>query len=70
VTSDPELRLGPLCLSGDTAVHAIRLLGSVVRGFASLDPAGGFDYSGPPSEESRAYIADALDAMLRARRRA
>jgi hypothetical protein len=33
-----------------------------------LDLAGGFDYSGPPSEESRAYIADALDAMLRARR--
>jgi hypothetical protein len=35
-------------LSGDTAVHAIRLLGSVVRGFASLDLAGGFDYSGTP----------------------
>jgi hypothetical protein len=38
------------------------------RGFASLDLAGGFDHSGPPSEESRAYIADALDAMLRGRR--
>ena len=55
-------------LSGDTEVHAIRLLGSVVGGFASLDLAGGFEHSGPPSEESRAYIADALDAMLRASR--
>jgi AcrR family transcriptional regulator len=54
-------------LSGDAEVHAIRLLGSVVRGFASLDLAGGFEHSGPPSEETRAYIADALDAMLRAR---
>ena len=55
-------------LSGDTEVHAIRLLGSVVRGFASLDSADAFGHSGPPSEESRAYIAEALDAMLRARR--
>jgi AcrR family transcriptional regulator len=55
-------------LSGDAEVHAIRLLGSVVGGFASLDLAGGFEHSGPPSGESRAYIADALDAMLRARR--
>lgn len=52
-------------LSGDSEVHAIRLLGSVVRGFASLDVADSFDHSGPPSEESRAYIADALDSMLR-----
>jgi AcrR family transcriptional regulator len=55
-------------LSGDAEVHAIRLLGSVIRGFASLDVAGGFEHSGPPSEESRAYIADALDTMLRERR--
>lgn len=53
-------------ISGDAAVHAIRLLGSVVHGFASLDLAGGFEHSEPPSEESRAYIADAVDAMLRA----
>lgn len=52
-------------LRDDTEVHAVRLLGSVVRGFTSLDLAGGFDHSGPPSEESRAYIADALDTMLR-----
>jgi hypothetical protein len=52
-------------LSGNTEVHAIRLLGSVVRGFSSLDLAGGFQHSGPPAEESRAYIVDALDAMLR-----
>jgi AcrR family transcriptional regulator len=55
-------------LSGDTEVHAIRLLGSVVRGFASLDLAGGFEHRRPPSEGSRAYIADAVDAMLRAPR--
>ena len=52
-------------LSEDSEVHAIRLLGSVVRGFTSLDLAGGFEHSGPPSDESRAYIADALDTMLR-----
>lgn len=55
-------------LSGDTEVHAVRLLGSVVRGFTSLDLAGGFDHSGPPSEESLGYIVDALDAMLRERK--
>jgi AcrR family transcriptional regulator len=55
-------------VSGDTEVHAIRLLGSVVQGFASLDLAGGFEHSTPSSEESRAYIADAVDAMLRAQR--
>jgi AcrR family transcriptional regulator len=53
-------------LSGDAEVHAIRLLGSVVRGFSSLDLAGGFERSGPPVEDSRVYIVDALDAMLRA----
>ena len=53
-------------LSAATEVHAIRLLGSVVRGFTSLDVAGGFVHSGPSTEESRVYIADALDAMLRA----
>jgi AcrR family transcriptional regulator len=56
--------------SPDTEVHAIRLVGSVVRGFSSLDVAGGFEHSGPPSEETRDYIVDALDAMLRARRHA
>ncbi len=55
-------------LSGDAEVHAIRLLGSVVRGFTSLDLAGGFEHSSPPSDESRAYIAHALDIMLRERR--
>ncbi|WGL50970.1 TetR/AcrR family transcriptional regulator [Nocardioides sp. BP30] len=52
-------------LSGDAQIHAVRLLGSVVGGFASLESVGGFDLSAPPSEESRAYIADAVDAMLR-----
>ena len=56
-------------LSGDTEVHAIRLLGSVVRGFASLDLAGSFEHSRPPGDESRAYIADTVDAMLRTPRR-
>ena len=55
-------------LSGDAEVHAIRLLGSVVGGFTSLDLAGGFQHSSPPSDESRAYIAHALDLMLRERK--
>ena len=50
--------------SGDE-VHVIRLLGSVVLGFATLDLAGAFAHSEPPSQESRRFIAEALDAMLR-----
>jgi WHG domain-containing protein len=53
-------------LTGDRAVHAVRLLGSVVQGFTTLDLADAFAHSQPPSQESRRYIVDALDAMLRA----
>lgn len=55
-------------LSEDAEVHAIRLLGSVVHGFTTLDLAGGFEHSQPPSDASRAYIAEAVDAMLRGSR--
>lgn len=53
-------------LSGDEEVHAVRLLSSLVQGFVMIDGAGGFAHSEPPSEESRRYIVDKLDAMLRA----
>ncbi|UUW88854.1 TetR/AcrR family transcriptional regulator [Pimelobacter simplex] len=46
-------------------VHAIRLLGSVVHGFASLEQAGSFAHSEPSSDESWVAVLDALDATLR-----
>lgn len=47
------------------AVHAVRLLGSVVHGFADLELSGGFDHSEPPAEESWTRALDALDRTLR-----
>lgn len=52
-------------LAGDAEVHAIRLLGSVVQGFTSLDVAGGFEHSDPPGAASREFIVDGVDAVLR-----
>ncbi|AIY17901.1 TetR family transcriptional regulator [Pimelobacter simplex] len=46
-------------------VHAIRLLGSLVHGFASLELAGSFAHSAPASDESWVAVLDALDATLR-----
>ncbi|MGG7507464.1 TetR/AcrR family transcriptional regulator [Plantibacter sp. YIM 135249] len=46
-------------------VHAIRLIGSTVRGFITLEMSGGFDHSAPASGESWTEIIDALDALLR-----
>ncbi|EWC62308.1 hypothetical protein UO65_2295 [Actinokineospora spheciospongiae] len=45
--------------------HAVRLLGSVFHGFASLDAAGSFDHSAPDAAQSWPRILDALDALLR-----
>ncbi|WP_328500016.1 WHG domain-containing protein [Streptomyces sp. NBC_00457] len=45
--------------------HAVRLLGSVFHGYASLEGAGGFSHSAPDSEESWARVLDALDTLLR-----
>ncbi|MFI6007638.1 TetR/AcrR family transcriptional regulator [Streptomyces sp. NPDC051243] len=47
------------------ATHAVRLLGSVFHGYASLESAGGFSHSAPDSEETWTRILDALDALLR-----
>jgi AcrR family transcriptional regulator len=52
-------------LSGDAETHAVRLLGSVVQGYATLDLAGSFGHSEPPAEETRRYIIEAVDAVLR-----
>ncbi|WP_028643930.1 TetR/AcrR family transcriptional regulator [Nocardioides sp. URHA0020] len=47
------------------AVHAVRLIGSVVHGFTALEVGGSFEHSAPASEESWARILDALDLTLR-----
>ncbi len=52
-------------LTEPDATHAVRLLGSVFHGYASLETAGGFRHSAPDSEESWIRILDALDALLR-----
>ncbi|MFJ8630277.1 TetR/AcrR family transcriptional regulator [Streptomyces sp. NPDC093568] len=52
-------------LAEPDATHAVRLLGSVFHGYASLESAGGFSHSAPDSEESWTRILDALDALLR-----
>ena len=45
--------------------HAVRLLGSVVHGYVSLELAGSFSHSAPTAHESWLRILDALDALLR-----
>ena len=45
--------------------HAVRLLGSVVRGFVDLERAGAFDHSTPDPETSWRRCLDGLDALLR-----
>ena len=44
---------------------AVRLLGSVFRGYVDLELGGGFSHSAPGSQESWARILDALDALPR-----
>jgi AcrR family transcriptional regulator len=45
-------------------VHAIRLLGSVMLGFSTLELAGSFDHSQPSPELSWQAAVDALHPML------
>ncbi|MCD4534718.1 TetR/AcrR family transcriptional regulator [Nocardioides sp. cx-169] len=47
------------------ATHAVRLLGSVFRGFVDLELAGAFGHSEPDSATSWQRALDALDALLR-----
>lgn len=44
---------------------AVRLLGSVIHGYAALELAGTFSYSAPTSDDSWPRILDALDSLLR-----
>lgn len=52
-------------LTEPDATHAVRLLGSVFHGYASLELAGGFSHSAPGSDETWTRILDAVDALLR-----
>ncbi|SEN56267.1 TetR/AcrR family transcriptional regulator [Nonomuraea pusilla] len=45
--------------------HAVRLLGSVFHGYATLEMGGGFSHSAPDTEETWSRTLDALDALLR-----
>jgi AcrR family transcriptional regulator len=52
-------------LAGDDETHAVRLIGSVLHGYASLELAGSFDHSDPPGDKTWPRILDGLDHMLR-----
>ncbi|SDD50176.1 TetR/AcrR family transcriptional regulator [Auraticoccus monumenti] len=52
-------------LSGDDQTHAVRLLGSVVHGWVSLELDGAFSHSEPSSDVSWARALDGLDSLLR-----
>lgn len=52
-------------LADDDQTHAVRLLGSVVHGYVTLELAGGFSHSAPSSHASWVRILDALDSLLR-----
>ncbi|RJK94932.1 TetR/AcrR family transcriptional regulator [Vallicoccus soli] len=51
-------------LTGEEEVHAVRLVGSTLRGFVDLEAAGGFDHSDPPPAASWDRALAALDAAL------
>lgn len=51
-------------LEPDAQVHAIRLMGSTIRGFITLEQGGGFDHSEPDADTSWAQILRSLDAMI------
>jgi AcrR family transcriptional regulator len=44
---------------------AVRLLGSTIHGYITLESAGSFSYSKPSSDDSWPRIIDALDTLLR-----
>jgi AcrR family transcriptional regulator len=54
-------------LSADDETHAVRLIGSVLHGYVSLELAGSFDHSDPPADSTWPWILDELDRMLRTR---
>lgn len=44
--------------------HAVRFVGSAVRGFVELEAGGSFAHSDPPPEASWARVLDGLDLVL------
>lgn len=52
-------------LSESATVDAVRLVGSMVHGFVSLELAGAFDHSEPPAASSWPRVVGAVDAALR-----
>lgn len=52
-------------LSEPDETHAVRLIGSVFHGFATLELEGSFSHSLPDSQESWSRTLEALDALLR-----
>ncbi len=52
-------------LSEPDQTHAVRLIGSTVHGFVSLELAGGFEHSSPDPQQSWTRIMDGLDDLLR-----
>ncbi|MDV6270866.1 TetR/AcrR family transcriptional regulator [Rhodococcus globerulus] len=51
-------------LTDTDETHAIRLLGSIFHGYASLESSGSFSHSAPDSEDSWLKILEALDSLL------
>ncbi len=52
-------------LDAEEETHAVRLVGSTIRGFVDLETAGSFDHSPPDPDTSWARVLEALDALLR-----
>jgi AcrR family transcriptional regulator len=51
-------------LESDASTHAIRFVGSTLRGYAILEQNGSFDHSNPPASDSWPYAVAALDLLL------
>ncbi|QLE70815.1 TetR/AcrR family transcriptional regulator [Streptomyces rectiverticillatus] len=47
--------------------HAVRLLGSIIHGYISLEAAGSFSHSTPATQDTWTWTLDRLDALLRNR---
>jgi AcrR family transcriptional regulator len=52
-------------LTGVDETHAVRLIGSVVHGFTTLELGGGFDHSAPPPDRTWSRILEGVDTVLR-----
>jgi AcrR family transcriptional regulator len=56
--------LAPYRLTDPAETHAIRMLGSLVHGYVSLELAGAFEHSEPSTGESWAYVVEAFARLL------